>query len=92
DVSALRPGGIPTWNLLRSPVVVSRSTTFEQVAVFIHEGLEIMQRHKGQFGKTMKDFKAFIETNKEFLKEIEELAERVEAFSMKFDIPGDGEF
>ncbi|KAK6048474.1 glycine hydroxymethyltransferase [Cooperia oncophora] len=86
------PGDASDLELLRSPSRGFKEHDFEQVAVFIHEGLEIMQRHKGQFGKTMKDFKAFIETNKEFLKEIEELAERVEAFSMKFDIPGDGEF
>ncbi|KAK5984913.1 Glycine hydroxymethyltransferase [Trichostrongylus colubriformis] len=91
DVSAFRPGGIR----LGAPALTTRGfkeKDFEQVALFIHEALEILQRHKARTGKTMKDFKTFIQTDEEFLKEIGELAERVEAYSMKFDLPGNDEF
>ncbi|PIO76690.1 glycine hydroxymethyltransferase, partial [Teladorsagia circumcincta] len=73
DVSALRPGGIR----LGSPALTSRGLKekdFEQVALFIHEGLEILLRYKGQFGKTAKEFNTFTETNQDFLKDIGELA------------------
>ncbi|EPB76088.1 glycine hydroxymethyltransferase [Ancylostoma ceylanicum] len=91
DVSAFRPGGIR----LGTPALTSRGfkeKDFEQVAQFIHEGLEVLRRYQGQAGKTMKDFKSFTETNKDFLKDIGELAQRVEAFTNKFDIPGNPEF
>ncbi|KIH67239.1 glycine hydroxymethyltransferase [Ancylostoma duodenale] len=91
DVSAFRPGGIR----LGTPALTSRGfkeKDFEQVAQFIHEGLEILLRYQGQAGKTMKDFKSFTETNKDFTKDIGELAQRVEAFTNKFDIPGNPEF
>lgn len=90
DASALRPGGIR----LGTPALTSRGFTekdFEQVALFIHEGLQVLLRYQSQFGKTMKDFKTFTETNKDFRQEIEKLAQEVEEFSSKFDIPGNDE-
>ncbi|VDM67626.1 unnamed protein product [Strongylus vulgaris] len=91
DVSAFRPGGIR----LGTPALTSRGLKekdFEKVADFIHEGLQILLKYQGQAGKTMKDFKSFTETNKDFLKDIGELAEKVEAFTSHFDIPGNPEF
>ncbi|KAJ1355046.1 Serine hydroxymethyltransferase [Parelaphostrongylus tenuis] len=91
DVSALRPGGIR----LGTPALTSRGFTekdFEQVAIFIDEGLQILLKYKGHFGKTMKDFKTFTETNEDFLKDVKELADKVEVFSNKFDIPGNDLF
>ncbi|WKX99347.1 hypothetical protein Q1695_014324 [Nippostrongylus brasiliensis] len=91
DVSALRPGGIR----LGTPALTSRGLKekdIEQVAEFIHEGLEILLRYQGQYGKTIKEFKTFTESNKDFLKDIDQLAQKVEAFSSKFDIPGNDEF
>ncbi|VDL67068.1 unnamed protein product, partial [Nippostrongylus brasiliensis] len=55
-------------------------------------GLEILLRYQGQYGKTIKEFKTFTESNKDFLKDIDQLAQKVEAFSSKFDIPGNDEF
>ncbi|KHJ80046.1 glycine hydroxymethyltransferase [Oesophagostomum dentatum] len=74
DVSAFRPGGIR----LGTPALTSRGLKekdFEKVADFIHEGLQILLRYQVLAGKTMKEFKAFTETNKDFLKDIGELAE-----------------
>ncbi|XGW15640.1 hypothetical protein V3C99_001245 [Haemonchus contortus] len=91
DVSALRPGGIR----LGAPALTTRGLKekdFEQVALFIHEGLEILQRYKGQYGKTLKEFNTFVETNESFLKDVGELAQKVEEFSMKFEMPGNEEF
>ncbi|VDM52639.1 unnamed protein product [Angiostrongylus costaricensis] len=73
DVSALRPGGIR----LGTPALTSRGFTekdFEQVAIFIDEALQILLKYQGQAGKTTKDFKTFTETNKDFLKDVDELA------------------
>uniref|UniRef100_A0A0K0CXK5 Serine hydroxymethyltransferase n=1 Tax=Angiostrongylus cantonensis TaxID=6313 RepID=A0A0K0CXK5_ANGCA len=73
DVSALRPGGIR----LGTPALTSRGFTekdFEQVAIFIDEALQILLKYQDQAGKTMRDFKAFTETNKDFLKDVDELA------------------
>lgn len=38
-------------------------------------GLQVLLRYQSQFGKTMKDFKTFTETNKDFRQEIEKLAQ-----------------
>ncbi|CAI4232454.1 unnamed protein product [Auanema sp. JU1783] len=90
DVSALRPGGVR----LGSPALTSRGfkeTDFEAVAVFIDEALNIALKYNAQAGKTIKDFKAFTETNEDFKKEIGALAEKVETFASKFEIPGNEE-
>lgn len=87
DVSALRPGGIR----LGTPALTSRGFTekdFEQVAIFIDEALQILLKYQDQAGKTMRDFKTFTEINKDFLKDVYELANKVETFTAKFDIPG----
>ncbi|CAD6190286.1 unnamed protein product [Caenorhabditis auriculariae] len=91
DVSAFRPGGIR----LGTPALTSRGfkeQDFVKVADFIHEGVQIVKKYNEQAGKTLKDFKAFTESNDDFKKEIEALAKKVEEFSGKFDIPGNEEY
>lgn len=90
DQSAFRPGGIR----LGTPALTSRGfkeDDFVQVADFIHEGIEIFNKHKASAGKTIKEFKEFVEKDEAFRKEIHELGERVQKFTEKFDIPGNDE-
>uniref|UniRef100_A0A1I7XAK7 Glycine hydroxymethyltransferase n=1 Tax=Heterorhabditis bacteriophora TaxID=37862 RepID=A0A1I7XAK7_HETBA len=91
DISALRPGGIR----LGTPALTSRGLLekdFVKVAEFIHEGIELVLKYQGQAGKTIKDLKMFTTTNEEFKKEVSKLAEKVEAFSSQFEIPGKDEY
>jgi glycine hydroxymethyltransferase len=90
DQSAFRPGGIR----LGSPALTSRGfkeDDFVQVADFIHEGIEIFNKHKANAGKTIKDFKEFVEKDEAFRQDILALGQRVEKFTDKFDIPGNDE-
>lgn len=50
--------------------------------------IEIYAKHKDRAGKTIKEFKEFLEKDQEFLKDIKEVGERVQKFTEKFDIPG----
>ncbi|GMT18518.1 hypothetical protein PFISCL1PPCAC_9815 [Pristionchus fissidentatus] len=91
DVSALRPGGIR----LGTPALTSRGfkeADFVKVADFIHEGIEILLKHKETAGKTIKDVKAYTESNDAIKKELADLAKRVEDFSTPFEIPGNDEY
>ena len=90
DVSALRPGGIR----LGAPALTSRGfkeADFVKVGDFIDEGIKIVLKHQDRAGKTIKDFKAFTETDDAFKKDIKALGEKVTDFSSKFEIPG-GDF
>ncbi|GMR40483.1 hypothetical protein PMAYCL1PPCAC_10678, partial [Pristionchus mayeri] len=91
DVSALRPGGIR----LGTPALTSRGfkeADFVKVADFIHEGISILLKHKAEAGKTIKDLKAYTETNESIKKELADLAEKVEAFATPFELPGNDEY
>jgi glycine hydroxymethyltransferase len=79
---------------LGTPALTSRNfkeKDFVQVADFIHEAIEIYVKHKDRAGKTVKEFKEFLEKDQEFLKEVKALGERVEKFTEEFDIPGNEE-
>jgi len=87
DQSAFRPGGIR----LGTPALTSRAfkeQDFIQVADFIHEAIEVYAKHKDRAGKTIKEFKEFLEKDQEFLKDIKALGDHVQKFTEKFDIPG----
>ncbi|CAJ0962989.1 unnamed protein product, partial [Mesorhabditis belari] len=91
DVSALRPGGIR----LGSPALTSRGfkeADFVEVANFIDKAIKILLNFKDQSGKTIKDLKEFTAKSEAFNKEIDKLRDGVEAFTAKFDIPGNDEF
>ncbi|CAD5215459.1 unnamed protein product [Bursaphelenchus xylophilus] len=87
DQTPFRPGGIR----LGTPALTSRGfkeADFEKVAEFIHDSIEVYKKHEHRCGKLIKDFKHFVETDQEFLKDIKEVARNVEKFTANFDIPG----
>ncbi|KAI1723958.1 serine hydroxymethyltransferase domain-containing protein [Ditylenchus destructor] len=91
DTSAFRPGGVR----LGASGLTSRGfkeNDFLQVADFIHRAIEIYRKHESRAGKTVKDFKQFTETDSAFLTDINKLAEEVDQYATKFDIPGNEEF
>ncbi|CAJ0585251.1 unnamed protein product, partial [Mesorhabditis spiculigera] len=91
DVSALRPGGIR----LGTPALTSRGfkeADFAEVANFIDKVIKVLQKYKDQSGKTLKDLKEFTASSTDFQKEIATIADEVEKFTNKFDIPGNDEF
>lgn len=91
DTSAFRPGGVR----LGASGLTSRGfkeNDFLKVADFIHQAIEIYRKHESRAGKTVKDFKQFYETDSAFLADINKLAEDVDQYASKFDIPGNEEF
>jgi len=87
DKSAIRPGGIR----MGTPALTSRGfkeIEFQQVADFIHKGIQIYQKFESEMGKTNVEFKKFLASNKKFEEKIKLLASDVEKFSEKFDLPG----
>ncbi|VDM98094.1 unnamed protein product [Thelazia callipaeda] len=90
DQSALRPGGIR----LGTPALTTRGlkeADFITVADFIHEGVQILMKYQSETGKTLKSLKEFTSSNEAFKIDINKLAEKVEQFASKFDIPGNDE-
>jgi len=57
---------------------------FEQIAVFLHEALEIAVKLQDKSGPKLKDFLPLLENNSE----IEDLKKRVHEFASKFPMPG----
>lgn len=55
-------------------------------------GIKIAIKYQDQGGKTIREFKAFTEKNDDFKKDIGQLAEAVENFASKFEIPGNAEY
>ena len=87
DKSALIPGGLR----LGTPALTSRNfkeEDFRQVARFIDEGVNISLKAKARAGKTVKKFKALIETDEEIVADIQELGDRVVKFAKEFPFPG----
>lgn len=90
DQSAFRPGGIR----LGTPALTSRGFNEEDfivVANLIDEAIKVYIKYQSVAGKTMKDFKEFISTNEDFKNDITNVANKVENFTEKFDIPGNDE-
>lgn len=87
DKSALVPGGVR----LGAPALTSRNfkeKDFEQVVEFIHQAVNIALEAKSKAGKTVKEFKAFIETDEETQAKIKSLRKGVESFASTFPMPG----
>jgi glycine hydroxymethyltransferase len=86
DKSALNPGGLR----LGTPALTSRGfkeDDFRQVVAFIDEAVQISLSAKSKTGN-LKEFRAFITSDRETVEKIHELRERVENFSSIFPMPG----
>ncbi|PRD36683.1 UNVERIFIED_CONTAM: Serine hydroxymethyltransferase [Trichonephila clavipes] len=87
DKSALVPGGVR----LGAPALTSRNfkeKDFEQVVEFIHRAVEIALDVKTKAGKTVKEFKAYIDTDETVKEQMKLLRKDVEAFASTFPMPG----
>ena len=83
DRSAISPGGVR----IGTPALTTRTmveSDFEQIAVFLHEALEIAVKLQDKSGPKLKDFLPLLENNSE----IEDLKKRVHEFASKFPMPG----
>lgn len=83
DKSAITPGGVR----IGTPALTTRKmveSDFEQIAVFLHEALQIALKIQDSSGPKLRDFVAHIEGNSE----IDALREKVNAFASKFPMPG----
>jgi glycine hydroxymethyltransferase len=83
DHSAITPGGVR----IGTPALTTRrfvEADFEQVAVFLHETLQIALKLQDQSGPKLKDFLPLLESSPE----IKELRKRVHAFATTFPMPG----
>ncbi|GIY43246.1 hypothetical protein CEXT_517821, partial [Caerostris extrusa] len=74
-----------------APALTSRNfkeKDFEQVVVFIHRAVEIALDVKTKAGKTVKEFKAYLETDEAVKEQMKLLRKDVEAFASTFPMPG----
>ncbi|XP_035210678.1 serine hydroxymethyltransferase, mitochondrial-like isoform X2 [Stegodyphus dumicola] len=87
DKSALVPGGVR----LGAPALTSRNfkeKDFEQVVEFIDQAVKIALEVKKKSGKTVKEFKAYLETDDDIKAKIKSLRSDVEKFASAFPMPG----
>lgn len=87
DKSALTPGGLR----LGAPALTSRQFVekdFEDVVEFLDKAIAIALDVKTKTGKSMKDFKAFLNTDPSTRKAIEQLKLDVQIYASKFPMPG----
>jgi len=87
DKSALKPSGLR----LGAPAMTSRDMVaddFAQIVDFIDQGIKITQSVFAKCGPTIADFKKFVETDEETVKNIEKLQKNVESWVGKFPLPG----
>lgn len=85
DVSAMVPGGLR----MGSPALTSRGFVerdFDQVAEFVHRGVEIAKALKAKTGSKLKDFREYLLSNP--VPEIDSLRTDVEEFAKKFPTIG----
>jgi glycine hydroxymethyltransferase len=83
DVSAITPGGVR----IGTPALTTRTmveSDFEQVALFLHEALQITIRLQGECGPKIKDLLSKLETDEA----IKDLSNRVHSFASSFPMPG----
>jgi len=83
DRSAVTPGGVR----IGAPALTTRKfveADFEQIALFLHEALEIALKIQEQSGPKLKDFVACMEGNEELVA----LKKRINAFAVTFPMPG----
>lgn len=50
--------------------------------------IEVYRKYESKIGNTNKEFKQFIESDKNFIDDINVVADKVVKFSSQFDIPG----
>jgi len=83
DRSAITPGGVR----IGAPALTTRKmveSDFEQIAVFLHEALQIALKIQEQSGPKLKDFVALLDTNEE----VKVLQSKVNKFASSFPMPG----
>uniref|UniRef100_A0A7R9WYA7 Serine hydroxymethyltransferase n=2 Tax=Craspedostauros australis TaxID=1486917 RepID=A0A7R9WYA7_9STRA len=83
DRSAVTPGGVR----IGAPALTTRKMVeadFEQIAMFLHEALEISLKIQEKTGKKLKDFIPELDNNEE----IKTLRSKVNAFATTFPMPG----
>lgn len=86
DKSALRPGGLRVG----TPALTSRNfkeKEFEQVAEYLHKGVQLGLEIAKSTGPSLKDFKAAME-EEEFASRIKALKDEIEEYSGNFPMPG----
>jgi glycine hydroxymethyltransferase len=83
DVSAITPGGVR----IGAPALTTRrmmEADFEQIAMFLHEAMEISIKLQEQSGPKLKDFLPLLDSSDE----IKALQKKVHAFASQFPMPG----
>lgn len=83
DRSAITPGGVR----IGAPALTTRKmleADFEQIALFLHEALEICKKLQEKSGPKLKDFLPLLNGNPE----LEALKKKVHEFATKFPMPG----
>jgi glycine hydroxymethyltransferase len=83
DVSAVTPGGVR----MGAPALTTRKmveSDFEQIAMFLHEALQITIQLQEQSGPKLSAFLPLLKNNSE----IEALKRKVHEFATKFPMPG----
>ena len=83
DRSAITPGGVR----IGSPALTTRKMTeadFEQIAMFLHEAVQIALKIQEKAGPKLADFLPNLKNNAD----IEELEKKVNAFASSFPMPG----
>jgi len=83
DKSAITPGGVR----IGAPAMTTRKldeSDFEQIALFLHEALEIALHVQSQSGPKLVAFLKHLEGNEQ----VKELRARVNAFATSFPMPG----
>ncbi|XP_044006854.1 serine hydroxymethyltransferase isoform X1 [Aphidius gifuensis] len=91
DKSALNPSGIR----LGTPALTTRGVKeihIDDIAQFIHRGLELSKEVTAKSGPKLVDFKNILETDVEIQKKVATLRDEVEKYSQQFTLPGLDEY